>query len=82
VLYGENKMDIEEIANAACENLIPPKSQKRYEDTYTCFKYWMRRKKATEVTENVCNLLFIFIIFCLNFIFEYLRYFKLPLNAI
>jgi hypothetical protein len=33
VHYGEKKMDIEEIANATCENLLPPKSQKRYEGT-------------------------------------------------
>jgi hypothetical protein len=55
-------MDIEKIANAACENLLSPKFQKRYEGTYICFKDWMRRKNATEVTENVCYLLLIFII--------------------
>jgi hypothetical protein len=32
-------MDIEEIANGACENLLPPKSQKRYEGTVTATEF-------------------------------------------
>lgn len=49
----DESREIAEAANAAIQNLLPPKSRKLYDAAYKNFKFWCTEKNVTNVSENV-----------------------------
>lgn len=45
--------DIENLANAALQTVVPAKSKLAYEAAYNSFQGWLQEKKSSTVTEKV-----------------------------
>lgn len=49
---SESELDVEEVAAAVRDKLVPTKSRIRYETAYNNFMTWMQKKKVKEIKEN------------------------------